>query len=50
LMCRILGLGMASEKRNSDHATKYISRLGSFSMKSIYQTRCLPGDNSKQKN
>jgi acetate kinase len=30
-VCRALGLGMASEKRNSDHATKYISRLDPFS-------------------
>ena len=30
-VCRALGHGMASEKRNSDHATKYISRLDPFS-------------------
>ena len=30
-VCRVLGHGMASEKRNSDHATKYISRLDPFS-------------------
>jgi acetate kinase len=30
-VCRILGLGMASEENNSDHATKYISRLDPFS-------------------
>jgi hypothetical protein len=30
-VCRALGLGMAREKRNSDHATKYISRLDPFS-------------------
>lgn len=30
-VCRALGLGMASEKGNSDHATKYISRLDPFS-------------------
>ena len=31
LVCRALGLGMAGEKRNSDHATKCISRLDPFS-------------------
>jgi hypothetical protein len=31
LLCRALGLGMASERRNSDPATKYISRLDPFS-------------------
>ena len=30
-VCRVLGFGMASEKRNSDHATKYSSRLDPFS-------------------
>jgi hypothetical protein len=30
-VCRTLGPGMAGEKRNSDHATKYISRLDPFS-------------------
>jgi acetate kinase len=30
-VCRVLGLGMAGEKENSDHATKYISRLDPFS-------------------
>jgi len=30
-VCRALELGKASEKRNSDHATKYISRLDPFS-------------------
>jgi hypothetical protein len=30
-VCRALELGMAIEKRNSDHATKYISRLDPFS-------------------
>jgi hypothetical protein len=30
-VCRVLGHGMASEKRNSDPATKYISRLDPFS-------------------
>jgi len=30
-VCRVLGLGMASKKRNSDHATKYISGLDPFS-------------------
>lgn len=36
-VCRALGLGMASEKRNSDHATKYISRLDP------YETALKPG-------
>ena len=31
LLCHGLGLGMASERRSSDHATKYISRLDPFS-------------------
>jgi len=31
LVCRVLGLGMASEKMNSEQATKYSSRLDSFS-------------------
>jgi hypothetical protein len=30
-VCHALGLVMASEKRNSDQATKYISRLDPFS-------------------
>ena len=30
-VCRALGLGRASEKRNSDHAMKFISRLDPFS-------------------
>jgi hypothetical protein len=30
-VCRALGPGKTSEKRNSDHATKYISRLDPFS-------------------
>jgi acetate kinase len=30
-VCRVLGLGGASEKRNSDHVTKGISRLDPFS-------------------
>ena len=30
-VCRVLGLDMASEKMNSDHATKYNSRLEPFS-------------------
>ena len=30
-VCRALELGKASEKRDSDHATKYISRLDPFS-------------------
>ena len=30
-VCRTLGLGMAIEKMNSDHAPKYISRLDPFS-------------------
>ena len=30
-VCRVLGLGMASKKRNFDHATKYISGLDPFS-------------------
>jgi acetate kinase len=30
-LCRALELGMASENRNSGHATKYISRLDPFS-------------------
>ena len=34
-VCRALGLGMASEKRNSDHARKYISRLDPFSASGV---------------
>jgi hypothetical protein len=34
-VCRVLGFGMASEKRNSDHATKYSSRLDPFSADGI---------------
>ena len=30
-VCRVLGLGMASETRDSDQATKYVSRLDPFS-------------------
>lgn len=30
-VCRTLGVGIAGEKRNSDHAMKYISRLDPFS-------------------
>ena len=35
-VCRTLGLGIASEKGNSDHATKYISRLDPFSAGVLY--------------
>jgi acetate kinase len=31
MVCRVLGLGMASEKRKSDHSAKYISRQDPFS-------------------
>ena len=34
-VCLVLGLGMASEKMNSDHATKYISRLDPFSARGV---------------
>ena len=35
LVCRALGLGMASEKDNSDHATKFISRLDPLSASGV---------------
>jgi acetate kinase len=35
LVCRALGLGMSSEKGNSDHATKSISRLDLLSASGV---------------
>src|ERR1035437_210175 len=37
-LCRALGPGMAIEKRNSDQATKYISRLDPFSTGGVPQS------------
>jgi hypothetical protein len=42
-VCRALGLGMASEKTNSEQATKYISRMDPFPASGVPPCEAAPG-------